>query len=117
MSEDLQRQLREANALLRRAPAEALQKATAILGDHPGLGPAMLLSAQARTRLKQFGVAMSALKSCHEVQPGFVPCLFEMGRAFERLGNRPAAMKAYEEVVVKHPGSAEAIQARHRLGR
>ena len=115
---EVTRLLKEAKALLKKkAPAQALQLANKALDTLPGHGPAMLLSAEARTLLKQFGLAVTVLKSCSEVQPSFAPCLYELGRAYERMGNRGAATKAFNDVVTRFPGSTSAIEATRRLGK
>ena len=109
--------LAEAQRLLERAPAKALKRATKLLSEHPGHGPTMLLGAQARTKLKQYGAALSALKGCKSAAPNYVPCLFELGRAYERVGKRDKARDTFAELVEKHPGAAEAVEARQRLNK
>jgi eukaryotic-like serine/threonine-protein kinase len=109
--------LADAEKLLKRAPAKALKAAMAILADHPGDGPTMLLGARARSALKQYGGALNAVEACRSAQPGYVPCFFEHGRANEILGRREQAHAIYEALIKAHPGSVEALEARKRLRR
>ncbi|MGB0590680.1 MAG: protein kinase domain-containing protein [Myxococcota bacterium] len=109
--------LKAAERLLKKAPAKALKAAMAILADHPGDGPTMLLGARARRALKQNGGALSALEACRSAQPGYVPCFFELGRTKEILGRRDEAHAIYEALIKAHPGSVEALEARKRLKR
>ena len=109
--------LKGAEKLLKKAPAKALKAAMAILADHPGDGPTMLLGARARRALKQNGGALNALEACRSAQPGYVPCFFELGRTNEILGRRDEAHAIYEALIKAHPGSVEALEARKRLKR
>ena len=106
-----------AEKLLARAPAKALKAAMAILKDHPGDGPTMLLGARARSALKQHGGALRALEACRSAQPGYLPCFFELGRAYEIVGQRDKAMQTYQALINAHPGSVEALEAGKRLKR
>ena len=109
--------LEAAERLLKKSPAKALKAAMAILQEHPGDGPTMLLGAKARSALKQHGGALRALEACRSAQPGYVPCFFELGRAYEIAGQRDKAMDTYKALVEAHPGSVEALEAKERLSR
>jgi serine/threonine protein kinase/class 3 adenylate cyclase len=109
--------LAAAEKLLKSSPAKALKAAMAILANHPGDGPTMLLGALARRALKQNGGALNALEACRSAQPDYAPCLFELGRTNEHLGRREKASQIYEALIKAHPGSVEALKARKRLKR
>ena len=76
----------------------------------------MQLAARAYLQLGRSSDAIQLLKTCRTKRPRFSPCLYYLGRSYERAGQGAEAKKAYKTLVDEFPESSLSTKARKKLG-
>jgi hypothetical protein len=98
-----------------RKPKEALRlfkKALALKPDNPD---AMRNVGMTYIRMNQVNRAIGVFKDCRKKAERYSPCLYWLGRAYQKGGRQVDAQKVYKKYLDKFPQSSQAADARKRL--
>ena len=109
--------MRAAKKLRRKQPSKALALYKQALAQRPSNPDALSNVGKLQMKSGQTSAAINTFKRCRKAMPRYTPCMYWHGRALEKAGRRPDAMKAYEKYLDVNPDGSQAVDVRKRLSR
>jgi tetratricopeptide (TPR) repeat protein len=97
--------------IARGKPGEALRIVDEALSIHPSRAQFHALRGVALTEMGEPREGAVALRRALVLEPDLVAAALSLARAYDRLGNRPAASALYIDIVAKHPEEKARVQA------
>ncbi|MEC9072421.1 MAG: tetratricopeptide repeat protein, partial [Myxococcota bacterium] len=98
-----------------RDPAKAAKHYQEALNLRPKDPDAMGSVGRTLFRAGQNGKAITVLKRCRSTRARFGPCMYWLGRAYEKSGDASKARDLYEKYLSDYPDGSYAAKARQRL--